>query len=643
MRPFNDPTSRCRPQVAGTLALSLSLFASFSALAASGLVQKKDVGRTADGHIDAKNWDDGVTAARLQYDANAYRAKSGEQSSMHGYVGLNGGVNLGAWRFRHSGSLSGSDSSGYSYQSVLTNVQRGINSMKSQLVLGDANTDGTIFDSVGVRGAQLFSDDRMFPKSRRGYAPVVRGIASSNARVQIRQNGKLLRETTVAAGAFEINDLHPTDHGGDLEVVVNEADGRVRVSRVPYAAAVNSLRPGSTRHAFTLGQFRDADVESTPMMAQGTLQHGFNNLVTGYGGLTAMQGYSAGVAGVALNSALGGFGADVTFARTQFQDLPDRNGKSVRLSYSKLLQPTNTKLTIAAYRYSSRGYFSLLDAVAMRDLERRRSKSATRPISQGKLQLTLDQSFPEGYGSFYASGSAQTYWSRNGVETQFQMGYSNTYKRLDYGVSAVREYNPLAGKWDSRVMVNLSIPLGKGSTAAKSTTTAQRDRSGNTSIQQSLTRAASRDSAFAYDLSAGRSSGSERTTDVAANVAYSGSMATVTANASKSNAHSQVGAGVSGTVVAYPGGAAFTREAGDTIAIVEAKDATAARAANGNRSRVGPRGRAIVSDLTPYATNQIDIQPGGLTPDARSKTTKKPVAPTSGAVVVLNVESEKAG
>ena len=117
--------------------------------------------RSARGYVDPKYWDDGVTAARLQYNASTYRAESFGQSNTQSYVGLNGGINLGPWRFRHTGSVTSGDPSGTRYQSMQTNLQRGITSIKSQLVLGDSFTDGTMFDSVGIRGVQLASDDRM--------------------------------------------------------------------------------------------------------------------------------------------------------------------------------------------------------------------------------------------------------------------------------------------------------------------------------------------------------------------------------------------------------------------------------------------------------------------------------------------------
>ena len=47
------------------------------------------------------------------------------------------------------------------------------------------------------------------------YAPVVRGVAKSNARVTVLQGKSTLYETTVAPGPFAINDLYATNYAGD--------------------------------------------------------------------------------------------------------------------------------------------------------------------------------------------------------------------------------------------------------------------------------------------------------------------------------------------------------------------------------------------------------------------------------------------
>lgn len=74
-------------------------------------------------------------------------------------------------------------SGGDKWDNVYTYIQRSIIPLKSQLTLRDSTSPSDIFDSVPFRGAQLASDDEMLPQSQRGYAPVVRGIARTNAQV----------------------------------------------------------------------------------------------------------------------------------------------------------------------------------------------------------------------------------------------------------------------------------------------------------------------------------------------------------------------------------------------------------------------------------------------------------------------------
>jgi outer membrane usher protein len=64
---------------------------------------------------------------------------------------------------------------------------------------------------VQFRGAQLASDDNMLPDSLRGFAPIIRGIAQSNAQVTIKQNGYTIYQSYVARGPSPsaISTRHP--------------------------------------------------------------------------------------------------------------------------------------------------------------------------------------------------------------------------------------------------------------------------------------------------------------------------------------------------------------------------------------------------------------------------------------------------
>lgn len=79
-------------------------------------------------------------------------------------------------------------------------MQRDVRSLKSLLRIGDTYTTGDVFDSIQFRGVQLMSDDEMLPDSQRGFAPTIRGVAHSNAKVTVSQHGYVIYETFVSPG-----------------------------------------------------------------------------------------------------------------------------------------------------------------------------------------------------------------------------------------------------------------------------------------------------------------------------------------------------------------------------------------------------------------------------------------------------------
>jgi len=609
-------------------------------------VPQASINRQARGYVDPRYWDEGVPAALLQYTANVYQSEAQGVTSKQGYVGLTAGLNIGPWRFRHVGNLTSSTGAGTHYQDVQTVLQRSIAPLKSQLTIGDGFTDGTVFDSYGFRGVQLATDDMMYPESQRGYAPTVHGTANSNAVVQVSQNGNIIYETNVAPGPFVINDLYPIGYGGNLDVTVTEADGSKHVSQVPYAPAVNALRPGITRYSVTAGQYRSQLGNGTPGVFQGTVQHGFTNVLTGYGGGVVADGYMAALVGAAVTTGFGAFALDVTQANTNLPGQSSRSGQSVRLAYSKLIAPTDTNVTVAAYRYSSSGYLSLANAMQLRELSGHGLSAFNLPsVQRSQLQVSLNQTLPNGYGSLYLSGSTQDYWNTSGRTTQFQAGYNNNFKRISYGVSASRQLDLTTSKWDNRIMLNVSVPLGLGAHSPYSSTSLQHDSNGSTTVQQSLTGSLGVDNAFTYGVNGTTTNGGSisSSANVGGNVAYVSPMATVTATTSTGNNSKQYGAGLSGGIVAYSGGVAFSPSMGNTVAIIEAKDAGGARVANASGLRIDPWGHAIVSNLTPFSDNEIEIDPKGLPMSVELKESAQHTAPTTGAVIRLKFETEGGG
>ena len=322
-------------------------------------VAQADLADTVRGAVPRSSWSRGITAGLLQYDLDLFhRRVDALGTDENGYLSLMAGFNIGGWQFRSDQIVQWRSSDGFDNDRIRTFVQRPLPAIRSELTLGENFTDGRVFDAFGYRGFEINSDRRMLPRSQRGYAPVVRGQASTNARVEIRQNGQLIYQTTVSPGPFAIRDLYPAGYGGDLNVTVIEANGQTSRFSVPYANVPGLLRAGAWRYSVVGGQFRENGADD-PFVLQTTLRHGFSNLLTGYGGINVTEGYAAGQIGVALNTRLGAFALDATHARTEFDHHPTQSGQSYEVTYSRSLGRLGTSLSLVAYRYSTQGYYEL--------------------------------------------------------------------------------------------------------------------------------------------------------------------------------------------------------------------------------------------------------------------------------------------
>ncbi|KVO87715.1 fimbrial protein [Burkholderia ubonensis] len=596
--------------------------------------------RNARGYVDPEQWDFGVPVGALGYDLNVYSSKNqGQGLDTQGYLGLNASANIGNWRFRHNGSYTWSSYGGHRYQDISTYVQRDLPSLSSQLVIGETFTSGELFDSTQFRGVRLSSDDRMLPTSQRGYAPVVRGVANSNAKVTVRQNGITIYETSVASGPFEIDDLYPTGYGGDLNVAVTEADGSVHTFSLPYAAVPMSLRPGLNRYSFVTGAVRLQESSSNPLFAQATWQRGLTNMFTGYGGLTIAEGYAAALFGGALNTSLGALGADITYARTAIPGGSRSSGSSVRISYSKSLPATNTNIALAAYRYSTNGYFALSDAMRARETVRNGKPVNAVWRQRSRASLSLNQRLGENGGNMNVTASVADYWNRPGSDASYTASYNNSFKNVTYSLSATRQRS-LGGKMDTLYYMSASVPLGK-TRPTTLTGSVSYDTRGQTQVQSTLSGTAGRDNTLSYSLSANRSASSNSSsTNGSGTVTYRGPVAEMNASLGANAAYQQGSFGIRGAVVVHPHGVTLSQPLSETFAIVEAKGAEGAQVATAPGVRVDSRGYAVVPYMTPYSLNSVDLDPKGLSLDVELKQTTQQVAPRAGAVPLLRFATE---
>ena len=609
--------------------------------------------RDARGYVPPSQWDAGIAAARLDYNANTYRSVYAGRASTSSYLGLDGSLNLGAWHLRHQGNLNWNSQLGRSYTSTATFLQHDIPQLRAQLIAGDTFTDGTVLESVRMRGLRMFSDDSMLPQSQRGYAPVVRGVAETNAHVVVRQNGYVLYDTSVAPGPFVIDDLFPTGYGGDLVVDVTEADGRVRQFTVPFAAVPQLLRPGQNRWSLASGRVQELDLKSQPFFLQGTWQRGLTNRWTLYGGSTIANGYRAFTGGAALATGVGAFSLDVTRARNQAPGQSASQGQSVRLGYNKNFLDSGTNLAVAAYRYSTEGYVSWRDAVNLRDRAARGGED--RPLigrERNRFDLNISQSLGLDWGQLYVNGSARNFYGRSGRAVDFSAGYSNRWGIATYGFSAQRTSDtggrrllanglpPADGRFDdlfesrrdTRYMFTLNVPLGNAPSAPLLSSTISQD-SVNRNVQASLNGTAGAERQWNYGASGSHQAGQSQ---LAVSGGYRGNKGSLNAGAGWGSGYNQQNAGGQGTLLVHGGGVTFGAVGGQSIGLVHAPGAAGAGIQNVVGARVDSRGYAIVPYLQPYQLNTVTLDPKGADAGLEVESTTLNVAPRLGSVVKLD-------
>jgi outer membrane usher protein len=615
--------------------------------------------RDARGYVDPSQWDAGINAAVLSYNTNVYRSDMNGQSRTSGYLGLNASLKLGSWHVYHQGSLNWGGHAGSHYQSAATYLQHDIPAWKTQWIVGDTFTPGDMFDSVRLRGMRMYSDTQMLPQSLRGYAPVIHGLAETNAHVVVRQNGYVIYDTTVAPGPFVIDDLYPTGYGGDLDVEVTEADGRVRRFTQPYSAVPQLLRKGQELWTAAAGQMNQQGMANLPVITQFTYQRGLSNLLTAYAGATVGSQYQSVLAGTAFNTRVGALFTDVTYAGMRLPQQAQHGGYSFRFGYSRNLSDIGTNINASAYRYASPGFVGLSDVMALRNAAIFGNQNyVLRP--RNRMDVNLNQSLGDGYGQLYFSASWRNYWNNGSRQLDFNAGYSNRWKWASYSLSVQRTRDTVGSPWssdvlvdripgaldgyfasvsqntirDTRVFLNVTVPLGHSYSAPTIAAAITRSHHSGDNNQVSLNGSLGKERRFTYYGALGHDDG----TSASLSGQYNGSRANVTGSYSTSSNYQQAGAGITGSVVVHSAGVTFSPPAGDTLGLIDARGATGAKVDGSVNSRVDASGYTVVPYLMPYQLNEVALDPKGTASNVELKNTMQKVAPRAGSVVRLRYE-----
>ncbi|WP_145489750.1 fimbria/pilus outer membrane usher protein [Yersinia aleksiciae] len=608
------------------------------------------------GYVDPRNLTSGDTIGFSNYNFNQYHVgynKDGiKRATDSSYLSLTNGINAGMWRFRQQGSLRYDQIRGANWTSNRLYSQRALPSIGSEVTAGETFSSGQFFSSMGFTGIALATDDRMLPESQRGYAPVVRGIARTNAKVTVYQNDRPIYQSTVSPGQFEFDDLSATNFGGDLTVEIQEADGSLSTFQVPFSSVPESLRPGYSRYSFAAGKVRDQG--NHELFSELTYQRGVSNAITANSGLRLAPGYQALMLGGVFTHYIGALGLDVTYSKANLPDDEQQSGWMARAAFSRTFEATNTTLSVAGYRYSTEGYRDLSDVLGVRAASHSKVWSSGTYQQRSRAEISLNQSFNH-YGSLYLTASSQDYRNDRKRDTQLQLGYANTLwrdtsfnlavsqQKTGGGSNEIYFVDPgsgmpaanganLLGVSETVVQMSISFPLGGSPRAPYISAGAVNSQTSGASYQTSLSGVMGDDQSASYSMDFARSEQSKENT-------FSGSLqkrlpvTSLSGSASSSPGYWQGSASARGSAAFHSGGVTLGPYLSDTFALIEAKGASGAKVMYGQGARIDHFGYALVPTLTPYRYNTITLDPDGMDFNTELQDGERQIAPYAGSTV----------
>ncbi|MDK2375744.1 fimbria/pilus outer membrane usher protein [Serratia fonticola] len=589
----------------------------------------------ARGYIDQKSWDQGIPAAQLNYTFNGARIwrDQGQQRADNNFLSLHSGINMGSWRLRNHSTYSGQDGQRH-WNTISTFLQRDVQQLRGQILAGQSYTPSDVFDSVQFLGLQLASDDNMLPDSLKGFAPVVRGIAQSNAQVTIRQNNNIIYQTYVAPGVFAITDLFPVANSGDLDVTIQESDGRERHFVQPFSAVPVMVREGQVRYGITAGQYRTGVPNSRqPGFGQSSLLYGLPGNTTLYGGTLFAKDYHSLIAGIGHGFGhLGSLSLDVAHANSQLNDGTNHQGQSYRFQYAKDIATTGTTFTLAGYRYSTAGYYSFQEAneLDVRNSERWQNNSNRR----SKVQLNISQSFTH-YGNAYLAAYMQDFWRQPGYERNISAGYNFNYNSFSYNLSYTYSQAPGHNANDQQLAFSVQVPLGKWLANSWASYSLNSNKNGAISQQLGLSGTAMADNNLSYSLQQAQSN---RGKGNAGNISthYKSSYGELNGGYNYDTSSSQLNYGIQGGVLIHQYGVTLSQPLGDTVVLVRAPGAKYVKIQNNTGVYTDGRGYAVVPYASSYRENRIALDTQSLGHNVDIDITTQSVVPTQGAVVLAN-------
>lgn len=603
-------------------------------------------------------WDQGMLALLMNYNYSGSQQQNEGRKTGSDYLGVNGQMNLLGWRIRNDLTAHKSQGESTQWNASQTYAQHDFATLGGgQFTVGNTTSSGSSVGSVPFTGVKLDSDDAMLDPKFTTYNPAITGIANSPATITVRQYGKVVYQQNVPQGPFSLTDFNRSGNG-DVDVEIREADSRTRHFTMAQAQSGALLRQGGLTWSASAGKASDGVGYADDKFAQAGVSWGAWANTTLNGGALLSRNYQAlSVGASAYAGAWGVVSYVLNASRADLSVVPGQQGTPTgalhAVSWSRSFG--NTSLG-ASWRHSqTRDFYSYAELLRMKvgqEGDRYWSSSGTRD----SYSVSLSQSMG-GWGSLSLSGSRSTTWGSSAVQNNLSLSYNTTVKDVGIGISlGVSSYNGSDGRYgdngkepdgiryfwgdegrtDRTIGLSISLPLGKWLKTNNVNGTYSFTRNNGEVSQQAGINGSALNGALSYAASQGLTGSKTGNTSLG----YSGRYGSVNGGYSYGADSNSISYGASGGLAIHPHGVTLGKPLalGGGNALVEVPGVGGL---NVNNAVTDWRGYALVSGLTPYDMNRINVDMTNLPGNVELDTSSKNVVPTRGALVKVPFSSNK--
>lgn len=590
------------------------------------------------------SWSPGIPSILVDYRLTGSRNTYGDTDSRSLYGSGALGLNIDRWRLRTSISytsfatkgLNGISNKSSNLNFYNTYIERDIGDLQSTIRFGELSTNGLISDSFSFTGGKLYSNDDMLKDDLRHYSPTIRGIANSQAIVTVKQNNNVILQKNVPPGPFELNDLVLSGNTGDLLVQIREANGKEHSFIQPVSTLPEMRREGVFSYEIAVGNYGDNTnsgyYDEIPFIYN-SLSRGFTGGVTVYNeGILSNNYQLFGVGSTFSLGQLGAIAGNMSISRAEKYYRTDY-GQSYGFKYSKNKIDTGTTVTLAAYKHTTKNFYSFDDFAANGHY----STNLWTNRLKDKISINLIQSLNE-YGSLSINASRQEYWNTKMITRSASLSHnfnwrgvyiSNTFS-MDQSAGFYSQNNNKS--WSIYASVPINVLWSKPDITQSSisyTATTNSDMVSNTmNLSGNIP-----ETKLQYRLGRGWGNNGFNSSS-ALSLSLNGDNLDMTAGYSRTNLARTIDYGISGSAVFYPWNMAFSSDSViNGAAVVDTGGISGIKVLQGGETSVF--GTAIVPSLQPYSANRIDIKTDNLPNNIVIKNPSKTVIPEKGAIVKM--------